>query len=236
MKWWWRRNRPKLIGWLIYGFARLLGASLRTKVENWHETKAMAGGKILLTWHGRTYLAGQFFRNEGFWVIISHSSDGEIQNRIMQKMGYHVIRGSTGRGGERALIESIRVLRDGKTMAITPDGPRGPSGVVQGGVMAMARKSGAALVPVGISARPRILAGSWDRHQIPLPFARCLILFGAPIYVPKDADEAEVERLRLLLQSEMHRLEDEAESRLGYTPVPHPAQSESHTTAPSNDA
>jgi lysophospholipid acyltransferase (LPLAT)-like uncharacterized protein len=222
MKWWWRRNRPELIGGLIYRFARLLGMTLRTRTEGWEAARDLPGGKILLTWHGRTYIAGQFFRNAGFWVIISHSRDGEIQYRILNRMGFHVIRGSTGRGGERALVESIRCLRQGNTMAITPDGPRGPSGVVQGGVMAMARKSGAALIPVGISARPRILVKSWDRHQVPLPFARGLIIFGAPLYVPADADEAAVEAIRLQLEAEMHRLQDEAERQLGFAPSAQP--------------
>lgn len=215
MKWWWRRNRPELIGGAIYRFARLLGMTLRTQVEGWDKTQELPSGKILLTWHGRTYVAGQFFRNKGFWIIISHSRDGEIQNRILNRMGYHVIRGSTGRGGERALVESIKVLRQGKTMAITPDGPRGPSGVVQGGVMMMARKSGAALVPVGISARPRVLVKSWDRHLVPLPFAKCLILFGDPIYVPSGCSEQELEEIRLRVESELHRMQEEAERRLG---------------------
>lgn len=199
---------------LLFWIARAVGSSLRTEEEGYAAAKALPGGKILLTWHGRTIVPGQFFRNEGFWVIISNSRDGEIQNRILGRMGFHVIRGSTGRGGERALIESIRCLKAGNTMAITPDGPRGPSGVVQGGVMRMAQKSGAALIPVGISAKPRWLAKSWDKHMVPYPFARCVILFGDPMYVPKDADEEILEKIRLELQSKMHEMEMKAEARV----------------------
>lgn len=216
MKNWWRINRPQLIGGLIFRVARLIGITLRTKTEGWEDIKKIPGGKVLLTWHGRTVVPGQFFGSEQFWVIISQSRDGEIQNRILQRMGYRVIRGSTGRGGERALAESIRCLKNGNTMAITPDGPRGPSGVVQPGVMLMAKKARVPLVPVGISARPRKLMKSWDSHLIPYPFAKGLILFGKPIYVPADAGPDEIEAIRLYVQAEMHRMQNEAESRLGF--------------------
>ena len=101
-------------------------------------------------------------------------------------------------------------------MAITPDGPRGPSKIVQGGVMAMARKSGAYLVPCGVSARPRVLAKSWDRYMVPLPFSRCLMNFGDPLKVPPNATDEEVEAVRLKLESEITRLEMEAERMMGY--------------------
>ena len=107
-------------------------------------------------------------------------------------------------------------------MAMTPDGPRGPSGVIQGGVMLMAQRSGAGLVPVGITSRPRRLVDSWDRYMIPYPFAKCLLIFGEPIYVGDEASEEEVERCRLLLESECHRLQAEAEGRFGVSTPPPP--------------
>ncbi len=122
-----------------------------------------------------------------------------------------MIRGSTGRGGVRAAVEAIRVLKAGQTLAMTPDGPRGPSGVVQGGVMLMAQRSGAALVPVGISSFPRILAGSWDKYLVPYPFGRAAVVFGDPIYVPKDATEDEVEAIRVQFETKLHEIETKAE-------------------------
>jgi lysophospholipid acyltransferase (LPLAT)-like uncharacterized protein len=171
---------------------------------------------IFCGWHGRSFAFSDYFRQRGWYVIISHSSDGEMQNRVFKKLGYKVIRGSTGRGGVRAAVEAIRALKEGGTMAMTPDGPRGPSGVVQGGVMLMAQKSGAGLIPVGISARPRIVAKSWDKYIIPLPFSKILMIFGEPIYVPLKATEEEIEAVRLQLESEIHRLEQLAESELGF--------------------
>ena len=139
-------------------------------------------------------------------MIISQSNDGEIQTGIFKRLGYKVIRGSTGRGGVRAAIEAIKVLKAGGTMAMTPDGPRGPSGVVQGGVMLMALKSGARLIPVGLASKPCIRFKSWDRYMLPLPFAKALILFGEPMTVPAGADEATVEEIRLKFEAAIHAI------------------------------
>lgn len=216
MKAWWRRVRPAVLGGFVYFIVDLIGRTLRVSKENFEAVEKLDCGKVICGWHGKSFVAAIHWRGLGVWVIISHSRDGEIQNRIFSRLGYRIIRGSTGRGGVRAAVEGIRALQNKGMMAITPDGPRGPSGVAQGGVMLMAQKSGAALVPVGISARPRYLARSWDRYMIPMPFARSVMVFGEPIFVPKDAADEEVECLRLKLEGEIHRLETLAEERIGY--------------------
>lgn len=192
-----------------------MGASLRLETPGLEKIASLPHGVIVCGWHGKSFIPGFFFRNKAFSVLISHSRDGEIQNKVFRSLGYSVIRGSTGRGGVRAAVECIRCLKHGGSMAMTPDGPRGPSGEVQGGVMLMAQKSGAALVPVGVSARPRWLAPTWDRYMIPMPFARALFIIGDPIYVPEESTDEEVEQKRLQLQREIHRLEREAELKLG---------------------
>src|SRR5579862_1254579 len=146
MKAWWRKVRPGVLSGPAAALVRMIGLTLRIKTVDEDKFEGISGGKILCGWHGRSSIAGAKYRDRGFWVIISLSKDGEIQNRIFLRLGFKTIRGSTGRGGERALVESIRVLKQGATMALTPDGPRGPSGVAQGGIMAMAKKSGCALV------------------------------------------------------------------------------------------
>lgn len=216
MKTWWKENQPSVMGSLVAPIAVALGKSLRLHIEGMDETFAIPGGKIYLLWHGRTIVPGYTFGKKGLWVIISHSNDGDIQTKVLSRLGYQVIRGSTGRGGERALVESIRCLKSGGSMAITPDGPRGPSGVVQGGVMTMAKKARVPLIPVGISAGPRKLIRAWDQHLVPYPFARAEIIGGKPIYIPPEANADEVEAIRLLVQSELHRLQNEAELRLGF--------------------
>lgn len=114
----------------------------------------------------------------------------------------------------RALAQAVSQLKQGGDLAMTPDGPRGPAEVVQPGVIFMAKKSGAALVPTGISAKPCKRIRSWDKHLIPYFFARATICFGEPIYVPADSDEAQEEALRLTLENAIRAQEDRAESLL----------------------
>lgn len=213
IKYRWRLVRPRILSGFLYSLVRAINSTIRFDMRN---LPAEDSKLIFCGWHGRSFAFSDYFRRRGWYVIISHSSDGEMQSRIFGRLGYKVIRGSTGRGGVRAAREAITALENGGTMAMTPDGPRGPSGVVQGGVMLMARKSGAGLIPVGISARPRFTAKSWDRYILPVPFAKCLMIFGEPLYVPAKATEEEAEEIRLKLQNEIHRLERLAEAELGF--------------------
>ncbi len=205
-------KKPIWLWKTIYAVVRGIGMSLRIKVEGEERWKGK-GAMIFSGFHGRSFIFSQRYRNQGWWVIISNSNDGDMQTYLFGRLGFPAIRGSTNRGGVRAAVEAIRTLKSGNSMAMTPDGPKGPSGVVQGGVMTMAVKSGAGLVPVGISARPSFRVKSWDRYLIPLPFARAIVIFGDPIYVAKHATEAEIEAARLKLETEIHRLESEADRR-----------------------
>ncbi len=200
----------------IYWIASFIGNSLRLRVIGQENCDALDCGKILAGWHGRTFIAATAMRDQGVWTIISRSRDGEIQNRIFARFGFNIIRGSSGREGVRAAIESIKILRLGNTMAFTPDGPRGPSGVVQEGILMMAHRSGAAIIPVGISAKRRWQARSWDRYLIPKPWSPAVLILGSPIWIPKEADAAEVERIRLLLTQEINRIEAEADRLMGH--------------------
>lgn len=215
MKAWWRRVRPYVLSNLVYAIARCIGMTLRIEAIGWDAVKDLPVGRIYTGWHGRSFIPANFFKGRGVWAIISHSRDGEMQTRIFSRFGFRVIRGSSGRGGERALVESIRVLRNGEEMAITPDGPRGPAGVVQGGVMLMAKKTGAALVPVGSSSRRGRYVPTWDRYLVPGFFSRAVFMFGEPIYVPKDATDDEVEALRLRVEAAIGEIQARAEAHVG---------------------
>lgn len=222
MKSWWRRVRPGLLSWPIYLLVRLIGATLKLKVEGFEDASSGPESRIYATWHGRTMLGTKLFRGRGVWTIISQSRDGELQNRIFTRFGFRTIRGSSGRGGIQALRESIRVLSEAKAeFAFTPDGPRGPSHVVQDGILLMAQKSGAVMVPVGVSARKRWLIRSWDRYMVPKPFSECLLVFGQPIRVAADATRAEMEAARTELQEQMNELERYAEEKMGHRHFQH---------------
>lgn len=201
------RLRKRLAIFLGYSAVRLIGRSLRLEVQGNEKFEGKDQKLIFCGWHGKSLIFANYFRKRGYWVIISNSNDGDIQNEIFLRLGYRTIRGSTAREGVRAALQGVKKLREGGTMAITPDGPRGPSGVVQGGVMLMAHKSGAGLVPVGISAQNAIYARSWDKYMLPKPFSRARMIFGDPLTIPENATEEEIEAIRLQLESEIHRLQ-----------------------------
>lgn len=216
LKLWWRGFRPKVVSLPIYFLARAIGRTLKVQTEGGEGVDAVEGAKIYAVWHGRTFLGTVFFRNKGLWTIISHSHDGMIQNKIFSRFGFNTVRGSTGHGGAAALVQCVKLLREGKSMAFTPDGPRGPSGIVQPGVMLMAKKSGAWIIPTACSTSHRWLFYSWDRYMIPRPFARALMVFGRPVRVAGDATADDLEMARRGLESEMHRLELMAEASFGH--------------------
>ena len=172
---------------------------------------------ILATWHGRTLLPIARFQGRGYWAIISTSRDGEYQNQVFQRFGWQVVRGSTSaRGAVQSALAMTRHLKAGATLAFTPDGPRGPSHVVQPGAIFLAQKSGSPIVPTGISACPRKLMRAWDRYMIPCPFARAVWIYGEPIYIPADAkSEEERQMWAERVGAAINALEAQAEREAG---------------------
>jgi lysophospholipid acyltransferase (LPLAT)-like uncharacterized protein len=170
---------------------------------------------ILVTWHGRTLLPVWALRRLRLWAIISLSRDGEIQANVFRLFGWRAIRGSTRRGAVRALIQAVRVLQSGGSLAFTPDGPRGPSQKVQPGTVFLAQHSGSPIVPVGVAARPRMLVKSWDRYMVPAPFARSAMVLGEPMSLARDASDAEVAAFTERLALRINELEADAERLVG---------------------
>lgn len=210
----WRNVRPYVVAVPVYYLASWIGRSL--KIESRGFDRVAPGGRIFALWHGRTFMGATFFRGRGCWTIISHSKDGDMQNTIFRRFGFQTIRGSTGRGGVKAAIETVRVLRKGGELAFTPDGPRGPSGIVQEGLVLMARKSGVPVYPVAIGCAKRWLMKSWDRYMIPKPFSKAVVVFGEPLTLTDDASPEDQEAFRLELQNRMHALEREVEAEFGH--------------------
>lgn len=204
------------IGWLL---TRLIGMTLRIRYEGSERIDNLTakGGAILVTWHGRSLVAANVFRKRGYWALISFSRDGEIQNQIFRRYGFQTIRGSSSKGGVRALIQLTRRLKEGESAAFTPDGPRGPTHKVQGGVIHMAQRTGCPIIPFCASARPRRLLRSWDSYLIPMPFARATFVVGEPIYLPAEmSDDQQMEAAERVEQA-INSCETRAEELLGFT-------------------
>ena len=177
---------------------RLVGVTWRVRVVGvdevegmWRERRAV----IYIVWHGRILIVPWLYRRlrrrrgiRAPLVLVSRSRDGELGTRYVEHFGLSVIRGSSSRGGGAALRGLVTAIGNGVDVAIVPDGPRGPSEQLQGGVVALAVLTGAPVVPLAIGARPARRLASWDRFLVPLPFARCVLAFGTPRPVAHDAD------------------------------------------------
>jgi lysophospholipid acyltransferase (LPLAT)-like uncharacterized protein len=182
---------------LIFFFAiKLAGLMTRFELEGIEHFEAIgAAGKIPIYtfWHDRIFLSTYFWRKRGIVVLTSKSFDGEYIARFIRRFGYGAIRGSSSRGGSKALVEMIKAMRRGLAMAFTVDGPRGPKYEVKAGPVFLAKKTGNPIMPFVIEPRRRWTTKTWDKMHIPKPFTLALTIIGEPIYVDANADESEIE-------------------------------------------
>jgi lysophospholipid acyltransferase (LPLAT)-like uncharacterized protein len=152
-----------------------------------YQTHHDAGRPVVFAlWHGALLAPTYRHRRQGIVTLASRSGDGEYITRILHHWGFHVVRGSSSRGGDSALRELIRLVRGGRSVAITSDGPRGPREELKHGVLQIAQLTGAPLIPVGSAASRSWRLNSWDRFQIPQPFSRIRIVYGAGVHIPRD--------------------------------------------------
>ena len=199
---------------------RLQGWSLRLRIEGREVVdELLAEGQpvLLASWHGRVLLLPFHLRGLLQTLMISRSRDGARIAAICERLGYRTIRGSSSRSGARALLEFVRLLAKGGVGGHVVDGPRGPAGEIKPGLILLAQRSAAAIVPVYAGAAWRWETPSWDRMQIAWPFSRVLVRYGPPVKVPKDLDAADSEQLRidleLQMKSEYARLERDLTKR-----------------------
>jgi len=214
----WRASRSKriqarLISILGYRLVQLLGSTLRWKTEGLeHFDAIVAGGHqpVMAFWHGRILPATYYFRRRGIVVITSENFDGEWIAGIIERFGYGTARGSTSRGGRRALLQLTRDLAAGKPAGFTLDGPRGPARVAQAGAVWLAKATGNPILPFHLEASRHWTMNSWDRTQIPKPFSTVAIAMGEPFQVDADAGDNALERARVMLEERLKVLESRA--------------------------
>jgi lysophospholipid acyltransferase (LPLAT)-like uncharacterized protein len=161
---------------------------------------------IYAVWHGRVLLLPYLYGRRGCHVLASRSRDGELVSRWMERFGLHPVRGSSTSGGGEALRQLTRALRHGREVVVVPDGPTGPREVLKDGVIALARLSGAPIVPLAVGASRYWRLHSWDEFRIPKPFARCVARFGEPIRVSVDAERAAQEAARKEVEAALRSL------------------------------
>jgi hypothetical protein len=188
------------------GFIRTLGATWRIEAsgfETWVDGPMRGGRCIFALWHARLLPLAYTHRGRGVVLLVSRHRDGEIIARVIQRLGYLTVRGSSTRGGE-ASLRAMVALAPGHSLGITPDGPRGPREQLKPGVVALASLTGLPVVPVAAADSGAWVLRSWDGFRVPRPFARIVVAHGEPIHVPPSLSAAETEGWRLRVESALH--------------------------------
>ncbi len=198
---------------LVYGLIRCLAATIRFELDDGscQLKDAMRGRTIFSIWHNRLALSlmmyrryvVRFARERRLAAMVSASRDGGLLARVLEHFRVEPVRGSSSRRGPQALREMISWAERGYDLALTPDGPRGPCYQVQDGVISTAQLTGLPILPVSYHLNWKFRPKSWDRFQVPLPFARCRIRVGEIMRVPREATESERETLRQRLEEMM---------------------------------
>lgn len=224
------------LSWLIALFIRLVRRTGRFEVRRgdiaarfWAEDKPF----VAATWHGQNMILPTFWHNwREMRILVSKHGDGEIVAGVMHFLGVGTIRGAgvpkgeeraykqKGKGGAGALRAMVRALGENISIGLTADLPPGPARRAGEGIVMLARLSGRPIVPIAATTRARIQLNNWDKFTINLPFSRGALVWGEPIYVPRDATPEELEAARLSVENGLNAVALEAEEICGRAPRP----------------
>jgi lysophospholipid acyltransferase (LPLAT)-like uncharacterized protein len=205
----------RLGAWVVFAVARMVMMTVR---YSWNDPgnllqSPLEKPAIFAIWHNRLALCMEGYRVYkqkrecvGMAALVSASKDGGFLAAILERFRVQPVRGSSSRRGPQALLELTSWAERGYDLAITPDGPRGPCYVVQEGVMSLAQLTGMSIVPFSYHLNWKIQIRSWDRFQIPLPFARCEMRVGRPLEVPRDVTPEQRAALRQRLETELRSI------------------------------
>jgi lysophospholipid acyltransferase (LPLAT)-like uncharacterized protein len=188
---------------------RGLCSSLVFEIEGAEHQEATWGAGepvVFVTWHGRIVPLVYLYRGKGIVTLVSQHRDGEYLARVAKALGYDAVRGSSTHGGFPALRKLVRMLRAGRSLAITPDGPQGPREKLKLGALQAARMTGAPLIPVMAGTRRAWWFEGWDSFMVPKPFARIRVAIGEPRRVPRDCSVDDLEEHARALESQLQDL------------------------------
>lgn len=208
----------KLVLWFGPTLLRWLSSTWRVEIlgsEHLESARGEGGGHFMALWHGRMVVGLPHHGERDWYVLVSQSDDGDISEALLEAFRYKVIRGSSSRGGARALREMLDVLHTGAVLIITPDGPRGPRHSMNPGLAWMARATGYAVVPIGFGFDRAWHAESWDRFTIPKPWARVAMVYGEPVRVARTATPEDMDAATERIRVELMRAEKRGFERLG---------------------
>lgn len=201
----------------VSSLLRAYDATWRTETvhaERWERLRDSGDPFVFALWHGRMLVPIWSHRGQGVATMASKSRDGEIIARWLAGHGYRPVRGSTNKGGARGIVQLARHMEHGHPAALTVDGPKGPPRLVQEGIVTLARRVNAWILPITAGAsRPRFLK-SWDRYLVPKAFSRNFVVYGEPFRLGHETNES----ARVRIQAAIDAATAEADRLAGITP------------------
>lgn len=216
-------SRVERLGRWLAAYARLVWKKGRWEVigqaraaEFWETGQPV----IIAFWHGRLFLLPFAWATaRPVAALVSSHQDGAVVSALLRELGVDSIRGSTNRGGASALRAMVRAARSGVSIAMAPDGPRGPRMRASDGIVALSRLVDAPILPVAISVERGRFFGSWDRFMLPLVGGRGTVIWGEAVQPAASADPAALEAVRRRLEDSLIALTRQADERCGRVPV-----------------
>ena len=203
----------RLLSWLLRGLlATLRPEYVQRQIEQ--QVQDAQTPILFAFWHGRMlyFLKPYEYLGARVTVLVSQSRDGELVAQLLSRFGFQTTRGSTSRGGARGLLAVVNKVGSGMHAGFTPDGPRGPRYQVQPGLVRVAKRTGAPILPMTFGAQWKRVLASWDAFLLPLPFSRVVVVYGEPIYVPADASAASLEAKRREVEASLQRITEIADT------------------------
>jgi len=212
----WRRMQIPVIAWFVYGAIRLIGPTLRLDVVGARnavliEHHGEAG--IAAFWHRCIFSSAWIWRKRGIVVMNTVNFDGQWTRRVIERLGFGTAQGSSSRGAIEGLTVMAQRIKEGKHVAFTIDGPRGPRYIAKPGPTILARRTGSPIVVFHIGLqRAYTFKKSWDLFQIPFPFTRAVMFFAPTVRVPTDAGSDVLHQKQAEMQAALEKVRDAAES------------------------
>ena len=203
--------------WLAYWAIKTLGFTIRFEEVNPENLRSFLdkGHTVICAfWHGRLLMIPFAYKFKGvmkFSFLVSPHRDGQVVGKALQRFGLQPILGSTTRKGFTAFKNMVRAQQDGSSIALVPDGPRGPRYRVQMGVIELARLTGRPVIPLTFSSSRKKIFNTWDHFLLPYPFSKGVFIYGEPVFVDPNGDRNHLEGKRTLLEKELHELTERAD-------------------------
>ena len=227
----WLKNiikNPKceaFLGAVAYSYLKFVGKTTRWQVRRVEETYQLLekyGSLVIIGWHGRALEMPYFWNKcKKLNALVSPHRDGRLIVNILKRFGIGNISGSTNQNSTEAALELMRNLQQGNSIAIIPDGPRGPSMKLGMSPIFYAQKSGKPLIGITYSiAGSKIIQKSWDNMMIPFPFRKGIYAITEPIFVPENATQEELEQYRRQMENMLAELTWELDKEMGIPYVP----------------